>query len=117
MVYYSGHGKLRHGTQRVTLHGELGFALETKIRNFKNEHSKNAYAWAIFDSCRNVSPDANVTDIVQGEEHQEFQEVHQGDSNMVIVYSSEPTKYTLTRHRITHALFEWIENKKIKPAK
>jgi hypothetical protein len=52
MVYYSGHGKLIHGTQRVSLKGDLGFPLETKIRNFKNKHSKNAYAWGIFDSCR-----------------------------------------------------------------
>ncbi len=31
---------------------------------------------------------------------------------MVIVYSSEPTKYTYVSDRMTHALFEWIENKK-----
>jgi hypothetical protein len=31
---------------------------------------------------------------------------------MVINFSSEPTKYTYVEDRMTHALFEWIENKK-----
>ncbi len=52
MVYYSGHGRLLHGTQRVSLKENSGFPLETKIRNFKNKHSKNAFVWGIFDSCR-----------------------------------------------------------------
>ncbi len=72
MVYYTGHGKIRHGTQRITLFGDSGFPLETKIRNFKNEHSKNAYAWAIFDSCRVVSSDARESEKVLGEEEQEL---------------------------------------------
>ncbi len=31
---------------------------------------------------------------------------------MVLVFSSEPTKETWTDDKITHKLFEWIENNK-----
>ena len=30
---------------------------------------------------------------------------------MVIVFSSEPTKFTWTTDRVTHALFEWLKVK------
>jgi hypothetical protein len=33
---------------------------------------------------------------------------------MVLVYSSEPTRPTNVKDRVTHALFEWIEFKKNK---
>ncbi len=33
---------------------------------------------------------------------------------MVIVYSSEPTRTTNVKDRVTHALFEWIELNKNK---
>ena len=52
MVYYTGHGKIHDGTQRVNLLEDKAWPLEVKIRNFKNTHSKNAYVWGIFDSCR-----------------------------------------------------------------
>jgi hypothetical protein len=52
MVYYSGHGKLLHGTQRLCLKEDKGYPLEAELRNFKKEHSKNAFVWGIFDSCR-----------------------------------------------------------------
>jgi hypothetical protein len=45
-------------------------------------------------------------------EEQDFQIYEEEESNMVIVYSSEPTKYTYVSDRMTHALFEWIEDKK-----
>ncbi len=109
MVYYSGHGTLLHGTQRVSLHDCDNFALEIVIRNFKNRYSKNAYAWQIFDSCRSSA--APISERVKAGEQQEFQEVQQGDSNMVIVFSSEPTKTTSTADRVTHALFEWLDSK------
>ena len=32
---------------------------------------------------------------------------------MVLVFSSEPTKTTNISHRVTHALFEWIDKKSI----
>ncbi len=70
MVYYTGHGRILHGTQRVTLVGTKIYELETKIRNFKNEHSKNAFVWAIFDSCRVVSSVAKESEKVLGEEEQ-----------------------------------------------
>jgi hypothetical protein len=54
MVYYSGHGKNVNATQRVTLHDDFGFPLEKEIRDFKNKHPLNSFAWAIFDSCRNA---------------------------------------------------------------
>ncbi len=75
MVYYSGHGKIVNATQRITLHDDNGFPLETKIRRFKNEHSKNSFAWAIFDSCR-VAPDENESEKVMGEEQEECTEVN-----------------------------------------
>ena len=28
---------------------------------------------------------------------------------MIIVFSAEPTKLTDVSHRVTHALFEWVE--------
>jgi hypothetical protein len=33
---------------------------------------------------------------------------------MVLVFSSEPTKFTWTDDKITHKLFEWIESKQKK---
>jgi hypothetical protein len=30
---------------------------------------------------------------------------------MILVFSSEPTKSTFTKDRVTHALFEWIQLK------
>ncbi len=52
MVYYSGHGKLVHGTQRLCLLKDKSFPLETILRSFKKKHSQNAFVWGIFDSCR-----------------------------------------------------------------
>jgi hypothetical protein len=48
---------------------------------------------------------------VLGEE-QESQIYEEEESNMVINFSSEPTKYTYVGDRMTHVLFNWIENKK-----
>ncbi len=70
MVYYTGHGKLYMGTQRVSLEGNAGeitFApIETMIRNFKNTYSKNAYAWGIFDSCRQTEASKTSAGYVHG---------------------------------------------------
>ena len=55
MVFYSGHGGNIGGTQRVYLHDDSVFALEVRIRNFRNEYSDNAYVWAVFDCCRDAS--------------------------------------------------------------
>jgi hypothetical protein len=57
MVYYTGHGKLKDGTQRISLLEDKEWPLEVEIRNFKNTHSKNAYVWGIFDSCRIINAD------------------------------------------------------------
>ncbi len=62
MVYYTGHGKIHDGTQRVNLLEDKAWPLEVKIRNFKNTHSKNAYIWGIFDSCRIINVDKNKFD-------------------------------------------------------
>jgi hypothetical protein len=70
MVYYSGHGKLLNGTQRVSLVEDKRFPLETKIRNFKNKHSKNAYVLGIFDSCRITNAETEKEGLVLAEEHQ-----------------------------------------------
>ncbi len=45
-------------------------------------------------------------------EEQDFQIYEEKESNMVINFSSEPTKYTYVSDKMTQALFEWIENKK-----
>jgi hypothetical protein len=70
MVYYTGHGKLYMGTQRVSLEGNAGeiiFApIETMIRNFKYTYSKNAYAWGIFDSCRQTEAGKTSAGYVHG---------------------------------------------------
>ncbi len=44
----------------------------------------------------------------------DIQEGDQNDSNMVLVFSSEPTKYTWTDDKITQKLFERIEYKQNK---
>jgi hypothetical protein len=62
MVYYTGHGKIKDGTQRVTILGDKDWPLEVLIRNFKNKHSKNAYLWGIIDSCRIIKVDKDNFD-------------------------------------------------------
>ncbi len=77
MVYYTGHGRILDGTQRVSLLENKAWPLETKIRNFKNKHSKNAYAWGIFDSCRIIKDDKTKLDkrgLVLGEVSEEILE-------------------------------------------
>ena len=39
MIYYTGHGTIAHGTQRVSLEDEKEYPLEAKIRNFKNDNA------------------------------------------------------------------------------
>lgn len=54
IFYYTGHGGL-NGTQKVCLYDDKDYPMETKIRNFKNEHFQNCYIFGIFDACRSAS--------------------------------------------------------------
>ena len=55
LIYYTGHGDISGGTQRVFLHDGSKYPLETKIRNFKNDNSENCVVFGVFDACRDVS--------------------------------------------------------------
>ena len=57
VVYYSGHGTSVHQNTEVIIKDDqneiVSYPLAVKVRNFRNNHPKNAFVFAIFDCCRN----------------------------------------------------------------
>jgi hypothetical protein len=52
-----------------------------------------------------------LKEAVVAQKRADIQKVDKNDSNLVLVFSSEPTNFTYEDDKITHTLFEWIENK------
>jgi len=99
-VYYSGHGILLGGLQRVCIHDDEEYPLEKQMRDFKNENAENAFVFAVVDTCRSV-PGIKKSEEVRGE----FDSDKAGI--FAFLFSSEPTKATSSAG-VTMAAFEYL---------
>ena len=95
------------------------YPLAVKARNFRNNHPKNAFVFAIFDCCRNDPRlrEGNaliIEDVAKGDSDGDYKEYKAGNANLVIVSSCVPTKKTLPSDRFTFALFEFLEKEESK---
>ena len=124
-VYYSGHGSLEKGTSWAYLPVGGGnrrfieYPLEHRIREFRNKHPSNSFVFGVFDSCQNVTGLADrypliLIDRPKAPGFDSSSEYNHGTSNLLIVKSSEPTRPTDVRDRVTHALLEYMNTKATK---
>ena len=51
LVYYSGHGALRHGTTHVYLPGHELYPLAIKVMNFQTDNVSNTFVFSVNDCC------------------------------------------------------------------
>ena len=82
--------------------------METKIRNFKNEHSKNCVVFGVFDACRNAFGEINDVQVRRELTRQRDQsQLNDRQGNFFLIFSSEPTKPT-DSVGVTRALFNYL---------
>ena len=110
LIYYSGHGDISYATQRVCLFDDSEYPLESKIRNFKNENSKNCVVFGVFDACRNAFGEINDVQVRRELTRQRDQsQLNDRQGNFFLIFSSEPTKPT-DSVGVTRALFNYLIN-------
>jgi len=113
-IYYSGHGSIKNGTTRARLSDCADYPLELKIAKFTNENAQNSFILSVIDACRKVDDILEPDELIKGESdfnYAYYGDYKSGDSNSVMVFSCEPTRPTLVKDRVTHALFEFLMKK------
>ena len=116
IIYYSGHGGIEFATLRVTL-DDCVYPLELKIRQFKNDNPSNTYNIGVFDTCRWATDDSShivgAMRLNGGIPYEnDFKDFTPKDSNLILVFSSEPTNTTSDNGKATPALVEFLMKKK-----
>lgn len=128
-VYYTGHGHIKNATQRICLYDDDAYQLEQRLRSFKNKNASNCFAIGIFDTCRvaDGAPEDEIVKKNQGGQHhsddsddddlERFETKYQNrmgkiddnEGNLVIMFSSEPTKATYVKDRFTYKLINHMK--------
>lgn len=80
---------------------------EVKIRNFRNEYADQSFVFGVFDSCRTIISTVEA-DLVKGAKKVEKEDIKKVNSNLILIFCSEPTRPVLVNDKVTAALFKYI---------
>ena len=109
-VYFSGHGLIDQGTTRAVLNDCTNYPFEIKLRDFRHEHCINSFVFGVFDGCRTIQSN-NPADLVKGGRSEVKRIYEENESNLILIFSSEPTLPTAVKDKTSAALFEYLRNK------